>query len=104
MRSASAATAQRQEPPSGTGLRRLPPPQFEDRGHVMAATTVRPHEDPGQGAPTVSLVDVDPDLTSGIPEDDADLARRVLTRPRYDIPKGRWSPELLRGHAAGAFA
>src|SRR5215213_3026235 len=52
----------------------------------------------------VSLVDVDPDLASGVPEKDVDLARRVLMRPRYDIPKGLWSPELLRAHDDGAFA
>jgi len=51
-----------------------------------------------------SLVDVDPDLTAGVPEEDAALARRALVRPRYDIPAGRWSPELLRGHDNGAFA
>ena len=49
-------------------------------------------------------MDVDPDLTAGVPEDDFALARRVLVRPRYDIPKGRWAPELLRGHERGAFA
>jgi CRP/FNR family transcriptional regulator, cyclic AMP receptor protein len=52
----------------------------------------------------VSLCDVDPELTAGIPDDDHDLARRVLVRPRYDIPKGRWLPELLKGHDQGAFA
>ena len=50
----------------------------------------------------VSLVDTDPDLTAGVPHDDLALARRVLVRPRYEIPKGRWAPELLRAHE-GAF-
>ncbi len=50
----------------------------------------------------VSLLDVDPELTAGI-GDDVELARRVLTRPRYDIPEGTWSPELLCGHDSGAF-
>ena len=68
------------------------------------AATVRPPEDVGQARSTVSLLDADPDLTAGIPEGDLELAHRVLTRPRYDIPKGRWSPELLRGHDNGAFA
>lgn len=68
------------------------------------AATARPPEDLRQEAPTVSLVDADPDLTAGIPDADLELAQRVLTRPRYDIPKGRWSPELLRGHDRGAFA
>lgn len=54
--------------------------------------------------PGVSLVDADPDLTSGVVDDDLALARRVLVRPRYEIPKGRWAPELLRGHDQGAFA
>ena len=53
---------------------------------------------------TVSLLDVDPDLTAGVPEEDIALARRTLVRPRYEIPKGRWSPELLRAHDHGAFA
>jgi CRP/FNR family transcriptional regulator, cyclic AMP receptor protein len=52
----------------------------------------------------VSLLDADPDLTAGVPDDDVALARRALLRPRYDIPKGRWAPELLRGHDNGAFA
>jgi hypothetical protein len=52
----------------------------------------------------VSLVDADPDLVEGIPEDDHALAERVLTRPLYEIPKGRWAPELLRGHDSGGFA
>ncbi len=68
------------------------------------AASVRPAEERRQAAPTVSLVDADPDLTADIPEADLELARRVLTRPRYDIPKGRWSPEMLRGHDEGAFA
>jgi CRP/FNR family transcriptional regulator, cyclic AMP receptor protein len=51
-----------------------------------------------------SLVDVDPDLVAGVPDEDIALARRVLTRPRYDIPKGSWAPELLRAHDNGGFA
>jgi CRP-like cAMP-binding protein len=51
----------------------------------------------------VSLVDVEPELAAGIGEDDLALARRVLVRPRYEIPKGRWAPELLRAHDNGAF-
>ena len=42
--------------------------------------------------PVVSLCDVDPDLTAGVPDDDHALARRVLAGPRYDLPKGRWAP------------
>jgi CRP/FNR family transcriptional regulator, cyclic AMP receptor protein len=52
----------------------------------------------------ISLVDVDPDLTAGVEDDDAALARRVLVRPRHDIPKGRWGPELLDGHDSASFA
>ena len=37
----------------------------------------------------VSLVDADPDLAAGIPDEDLALARRALTRPLYSIPKGR---------------
>jgi CRP-like cAMP-binding protein len=66
---------------------------------VMAATTRAP-----QSENLVSLLDADPDLTAGIPEDDHELAHKVLSRPRYDIPKGRWAPELLRGHVNGGFA
>ena len=50
----------------------------------------------------VSLVDSDPDLVVDVPDDELALARRVLIRPRYEIPKGRWAPELLRAHE-GAF-
>lgn len=52
----------------------------------------------------VSLVDTDPDLVAGVPEGDLPLARRVLTCPRYEIPKGLWAPELLAAHDNGAFA
>src|SRR3712207_2717381 len=52
----------------------------------------------------VSLVDLDPDLAAGIPDDELELARRVLTRPRYEIPKGAWAPELLGAHDQGGFA
>ena len=47
---------------------------------------------------SVSLVDADPDLVAGIPDADLDLARRILTGPLYDVPAGRWRPELLRAH------
>ncbi|MDQ3739315.1 MAG: Crp/Fnr family transcriptional regulator [Actinomycetota bacterium] len=49
-------------------------------------------------SPPCSLVDVDPDLVAGIPHDDLPLARRVLLRPRYELPKGRWAPGLLGAH------
>ena len=52
--------------------------------------------------PGVSLVDTDPDLVAGVPHADLALARRMLIRPRYELPKGRWAPELLRAHD-GAF-
>lgn len=52
---------------------------------------------------TVSLLDVDPDLGAGLAADELALARRVLVRPRYDVPQGRWAPELLRGHDDGGF-
>ena len=69
------------------------------------AVTVEPSELPDDGAtPAVSIVDADPDLSSGIPAEEHELARRVLTRPRHDVPKGRWSPTPLRGHGEGAFA
>ena len=55
-------------------------------------------------AATVSIVDADPDLAAGIGKEDLELARRVLTRPLFDIPRGRWSPELMRAQAEGAFA
>jgi CRP-like cAMP-binding protein len=51
----------------------------------------------------VSLVDVDPDLVEGIPEEELDLACRVLARPLYELPKGRWAPELLRVTGDGGF-
>ena len=51
----------------------------------------------------VSLVDADPDLAAGIPDEDLALARRALTRPLYSIPKGRWAPELLGAHETGGF-
>jgi CRP/FNR family transcriptional regulator, cyclic AMP receptor protein len=51
----------------------------------------------------VSLLDADPELVSGIPDQDLLLARRLLMRPRYVIPAGRWAPELLQGHENGAF-
>lgn len=65
----------------------------------MAATLQAPITPP---TPGVSLVDADPELFAGIPADDLLLARRHLVRPRFDIPKGRWAPELLRAHE-GAF-
>ena len=49
----------------------------------------------------VSLVDADPDLCAGLAEEDLPLARRVLLRPRYEIPSGRWAPELLGAHEGG---
>jgi CRP-like cAMP-binding protein len=52
---------------------------------------------------SVCLVDADPDLAAGIPGADLELARRVLTRPLYEIPAGRWAPELLRAHDNGSF-
>jgi CRP-like cAMP-binding protein len=52
---------------------------------------------------SVSLLDADPDLAAGIPDADRELAARVLTRPRYEIPNGGWSPDLLRAHDNGAF-
>ena len=70
------------------------PPQFASRTE----------RDLGALTPVVCLVDVDPELTAGVPPEELGLLRRVLTRPRYDIPKGRWSPELLRGHDNGVFA
>ena len=57
---------------------------------------------PQQSSLLVSLVDADPELVAGVPDEDLALARRVLVRPRFDIPKGRWAPALLGGHE-GAF-
>lgn len=53
---------------------------------------------------TVSLLQADPDLLQGVPDDDVALAQRVLTCPRYRIPAGRWAPELLAAHDNGGFA
>lgn len=76
----------------------------------MAATLQPPPDSAAQAALperttlSVSLLDVDGELTAGIPAPDRALAHRVLVRPRYEIPKGRWSPQLLRAHENGAFA
>ena len=43
----------------------------------------------------VCLVDTDPDLVDGIPAEDRDLARSVLTLPLYHLPTGRWEPKML---------
>lgn len=51
--------------------------------------------------PAVSIVDADPDLVAGLTAEDLLLARRALVRPRYEIPAGRWAPELLRAHEGG---
>jgi CRP-like cAMP-binding protein len=53
---------------------------------------------------TVSLLRVDPELLQGIPADDLLLAERILTRPQYRIPAGRWAPALLGAHDNGGFA
>src|SRR3712207_4190904 len=69
----------------------------------MGALAQPPPSTYGPPSP-VSLVDVAPDLAECVPEDERELMRRVLVRPGYAIPKGRWAPELLRGHDNGAFA
>lgn len=68
--------------------------------HQPPQRSGQPVEDgtPHEGA---SLLDVDPDLCAAIPADDHALARRVLAGPHYEIPKGRWTPELLRAHKGG---
>jgi CRP-like cAMP-binding protein len=53
---------------------------------------------------SVSLLRADPELLQGVPNDDLLLAERVLTRPLYRIPAGRWAPELLGAHDGGGFA
>ena len=70
----------------------------------MAATLQPPKFSSRVQQASVSLCDVDPELTAGVPDENLPLARRALLRPRYDIPRGDWAPELLRAHDNGAFA
>ncbi len=50
---------------------------------------------------SVCLLDAEPELTAGVPDDDARLGRRVLTLPLYELPTGDWTPRLLPAHRGG---
>ena len=59
---------------------------------------------PADTSPTVTLLDVDPDLGAEIPAEELELARRVTVSHAIELPRGGWDPEDRERYGDRPFA